>query len=162
MLLAEHLREGDEVLDHSGMVTKVAECGSHAPEQYPFALVQIGTEQGSFKLSAGCRIVVDGQNQMPQIIKAIKLRTDDRVKIGGDGGRLKRVTRVQHYKERTELIWVRFEPDVSVETFQMSKWGMQTHGEEISSISLQTASWMPVVPQSVLAVHYSENFSDSE
>lgn len=159
IVLAEHLQEGDEILGRDGMTTRVAECGSHALAQYPYALVQISTEQGSFKLSAGCRIVVLGQNQMLQTIKAIKLRKDDLVKIGG---RLKKVTRVQDCEERTELIWIRFEPDVSVDVFQISKWGIQTHGEEIANIPLEDASWMSVVPESVLAARILHSFSDSE
>lgn len=161
VVLVNHLSIGDEVLSHDGMAIKVAEIGQHNPsDKFPFALVLISTEQGSFKLSAGCRLTVAVAGQASQTIKmANRLRQGDSVMVGA---RWKRITRVQDCFERAELVWIRFEPDVSVETFQVSSHGIHTHGEETSPISSHDASWMTVVPSSVLARGTRGSFSDSE
>jgi hypothetical protein len=156
LVLAEHVRQGDQLRMWGGTVVTVVEMGRHMrQEEYPYALVHLSTNQGSFKLSAGCRIEVVGQRS--ETLRANMLRTGDRVTVGTE---VRSLTKVQHYKERAELIWLRFEPDVSVETFYITNWGLQTKGEQPNSAGNGNFSWVSIVPESVLNEAAWEDYSD--
>jgi hypothetical protein len=157
IVLPKHLREGDLVLAGNGNYTKVAEIGMHQVQGFPFALVKISTQQGSFTKPAGCRIVLHGHAS--ETVKAIQLRQDDFVIVGTKKAK---VTKVQIIHTHTELTWIRFAPDVHVETFDLSSYGLMTRGEDGLTPSAMS-SWMSVVPQRVLEQASNNHpFSDSD
>jgi hypothetical protein len=157
IVLPKHLREGDRVLARNGDYTTVAEIGKHRVQDFPFALVKVSTQQGSFTKPAGCRIVLHGHAS--ETVKAIQLRQGDYVIVGTKKAK---VTKVQIIHTHTELTWIRFAPDVHVETFALSSYGLMTRGEDGLTPSAMS-SWMSVVPQRVLE-QASNNypFSDSD
>jgi len=161
LLLAQNLKQGDTVLAADG-TTSSAIAVKHHPRQ-KYKLVELITNQGSFKASADHRIVVAENNLVSSCVTrpSGEVTEGDKVFVGSY---VRSLARVKHSEERTELVEVTFEPDGNIEAFLVPTWGMQTRREptphQVGSGTLQLMQILPPASEVDLLLamptHYDE------